>query len=162
MAAKATFLIEFFHLIFIFFGVFQLYFNDQKPFLMILVVVDDDNTGVDAVFRLCGQIFLNGGVSQSLLSAGIAFNVASAGQSRLRAKIKSVGPTSNPHRLIYIPKKLNETSRQRPFILPLNPFHHRIAQMWEKCTASENHFHLNQHYVKHRILPCRDVLSSFH
>jgi len=61
LAAKATFLIYFFHQIFIFFGVFQLYFNDQKPFLMILVVVDDDNTGVDAVFRLCGQIFLNGG-----------------------------------------------------------------------------------------------------
>ncbi len=109
-----------------------------------------------------GHIFLYGGVSQSLLSAGIAFNVASAGQSRLRAKIKSVGPTSNPHRLIYIPKKLNETSRQRSFILPLNPFHHRIAQMREKCTASQNHFHLNQHYVKHRILPCRDVFSSFH
>lgn len=97
------------------FLLFQLYFNDQKPVLIILVVVDDDNTGVDAVFRLCGtdaRLSLRGGY-QSRLSAGIVFNVASAGQSRLRAKITSVGPTSNPHSLVYIPKKLNETSRQR-------------------------------------------------
>ncbi len=117
-----------FSILIIYFLVFQLYFNDQKPFFY----YSSCSQWWQHWSRCCIYLFMNENeavwdrctsftmcLSEPSLSRNCfekhIFNVASAEQSW--AKIKSVGQTSNPHSLIYIPKKLNETSRQRSFIL---------------------------------------------
>lgn len=108
---------------------FIFYYN----FIIVLLVVKDNNTGVDASLNVhewkwdCdGQMHIEISqrrvLTQSVLTQSVntVFNRAFCHQELpadwSTAKIKSVEQASNPHSLIYIPKKLNETSRQRAFI----------------------------------------------